>query len=322
MLNIHDLSKRYGDVVANDGVSFEVRPGRLVGFVGPNGAGKSTTMRSIFGLVIPDAGAITWQGEPVDAEHRTRFGYMPEQRGLYPKMPIGDQVAFFAELKRVERGQARARAEELLIALGLGDRMGEPLEKLSHGNQQRVQLAVSLANNPELLVLDEPFSGLDPVAVDTLQEVLVERVARGAGVLFSSHQLDLVERLCDEIIIISDGKVRASGTVHDVRAATGVRYVRVTVEHADVPLAQVLDGLDLVSVGPTEAIVLAESDADVADVLARARRAGTVTRLDYDLPSLTDRFASIVNGEDGAKAAGAQAPIEAGIEAESQGRTS
>ena len=294
MLRIEGLTKRYGPVVAVDDLSLRVDPGRMVGFVGPNGAGKSTTMRSIFGLVVPDAGSITWSGREVDRQLRTRFGYMPEQRGLYPKMPIAEQVAFFAELQQVERGRARASAEELLVALGLGDRLGDPLEKLSHGNQQRVQLAVSLANDPELLVLDEPFSGLDPVAVETLQLVLVERVAAGAGVLFSSHQLDLVERLCDEIVVIADGRVRASGTIGEVRAEAGVRYVEVEVEHPRMPLAEALVGLELARVEERSATVVVASDAELGAVVERARQAGTVTRLDYDLPSLTERFTDIV----------------------------
>ncbi|MEM9561908.1 MAG: ATP-binding cassette domain-containing protein [Actinomycetota bacterium] len=312
MLHIDRLTKRYGPVLAADEVSLRVRPGRMVGFVGPNGAGKSTTMRAIFGLVVPDSGTITWRGEPVDRDHRTRFGYMPEQRGLYPKMPIADQVAYFAELQRVERARARARATELLTSLGLGERLTEPLEKLSHGNQQRVQLAVSLANDPELLVLDEPFSGLDPVAVDTLQEVLTARVADGAGVLFSSHQLDLVERLCDEIVIIADGRVRAAGTVNDVRSADGVRHVLVRVDRPRIPLRQALAGLAVSRIDGDQATVVVASDREVADVLDRARRAGTVARLDFDLPTLTERFAAIVTapdpGDERAETAPATAP--------------
>ena len=298
MLSISGLSKRYGDIVATDGVSFDVPAGRLVGFVGPNGAGKSTTMRSIFGLVEPDAGSITWHGEPVERRHLAHFGYMPEQRGLYPKMAIAEQVAFFAELKGVDRRTARARAEELLDALGLGDRLDDPLEKLSHGNQQRVQLATSLANDPELLVLDEPFNGLDPVAVVTLQKVLNERVEAGAGVLFSSHQLDLVERLCDEIVIIIDGQIQASGTVRDVRAETGVRLVRLEVDRPIMPIADALVGLELVDSTTTTATVRVGSDAEIDDILGRARQAGAVSRLDYDMPTLEERFSALVTGND------------------------
>lgn len=302
MLAIEGLTKRYGDILAVDQVSLVVPPGRLVGFVGPNGAGKSTTMRSIFGLVEPDAGTIAWDGVPVDRDRLNRFGYLPEQRGLYPKMAIAEQVAFFAQLKGVARPEARRRAEALLVSLGLEDRLAQPLEKLSHGNQQRVQLAVSLANDPDLLVLDEPFSGLDPVAVHTLERVLRERVEAGAGVLFSSHQLELVERLCDEIVIIVAGRVRASGTVQAVRASSGHRRVRVEIEPTDTPIGDVLGGLDVVVASATTATIRVHSDAEAGDVLDRARRAGPVVRLDYDYPSLTDHFASMM-GQWGLEAA-------------------
>jgi ABC-2 type transport system ATP-binding protein len=292
MLRINDLSKRYGDLTAIDGVDLTVARGRIVGFVGPNGAGKSTTMRSIFGLVAPDRGTIVWDDQPVGPAAISRFGYMPEQRGLYPKMKVQEQIAFFAELKGVDRSTARSRAGEILDALGLADRAGDPLEKLSHGNQQRVQLAVSLVTEPDLLVLDEPFNGLDPVAVDTLQQVLRDRVARGAGVLFSSHQLDLVERICDELVIIVGGRVRAAGTVNDVRAASGRRQCTIEVDRPQMPLA---DAFDMpVRSSTTRSVVLdVPGDGGLEGLLATARTVGTVVRFDYDLPSLQDAFTAI-----------------------------
>ena len=292
MLRINDLSKRYGDLVAIDGVDLTVARGRIVGFVGPNGAGKSTTMRSIFGLVAPDRGTIAWDETPVGPTAISRFGYMPEQRGLYPKMKVQEQIAFFAELKGIDRSTARRRAGEILESLGLADRAGDPLEKLSHGNQQRVQLAVSLVTEPELLVLDEPFNGLDPVAVDTLQQVLRDRVARGAGVLFSSHQLDLVERICDELVIIVGGRVRAAGSVTDVRAGSGRRHCTIEVDRPQMPLA---DAFDLpVRSSTTRSVVLdVPGDEGLEGLLATARTVGDVVRFDYDLPSLQDAFTAI-----------------------------
>ena len=290
VLTISGLSKRYGDVVAVDDVALEVPRGRIVGFVGPNGAGKSTTMRSIFGLVRPDLGSIMWDGAPVDASTRERFGYMPEQRGLYPKMRIAEQVQFFAELKGSDRDAARSEANELLAALDLGDRLEDPLEKLSHGNQQRVQLAVSLVAEPELLVLDEPFNGLDPVAVTTLHEVVRDRVDRGAGVLFSSHQLDLVEQLCDELVVIVAGRVRAAGRVHDVRADSGPRRLAIAVDPPAAPLGPLLAPLaehgDVVvrRADDVSADIELASDEMLSAVLEAARPAGPLVRFDYDLP--------------------------------------
>ncbi len=294
MLKISGLSKRYGDVQAIEDVSLEVQPGRLVGFVGPNGAGKSTTMRSIFGLVEPDAGSITWNGEPIGNEQLRGFGYMPEQRGLYPKMKIAQQVAFFAELKQVDRHVARSRAEEILASLGLEDRLNDPLENLSHGNQQRVQLAVSLANDPEMMVLDEPFNGLDPIAVQTLRSALEDRVRAGSGVLFSSHQLDLVEKLCDEIVIIVGGRVRASGTPRSIRAASGHRTVEVEVERPEMPLRTALANFNLAEANTTFASVEVSDIDELSPLLDSAGAAGTVTRFDFDLPSLESCFSHIV----------------------------
>ncbi|MEL6985859.1 MAG: ATP-binding cassette domain-containing protein, partial [Actinomycetota bacterium] len=283
MLQITNLTKRYGDLLAVDGVSLSVPAGRIVGFVGPNGAGKSTTMRSIFGLVAPDDGQIMWHGRPIDADAVARIGYMPEQRGLYPKMKVGEQIAYFAELKGVDRRTARERTGKILADLNLADRIDDPLEKLSHGNQQRVQLAVSLVTEPELLILDEPFNGLDPVAVETLNQVLRERVSRGVGVLFSSHQLDLVERICDELVVIVGGRVRAAGTVASVRAASGTRLCTIEVDRPIVPLADVIQAPVLSST--TRSVVVEVTDeADLEGLLTRAKQAGTLSRFDYDLP--------------------------------------
>jgi ABC-type uncharacterized transport system ATPase subunit len=199
------LRRRFGEVVAVDGLSFSVPSGRLFGFVGRNGAGKTTTMRIICGLLAADDGTVTWRGEAIDARVRDRIGYMPEERGLYPKMRTRDQLEYFGVLRGLSHAQARAAATEWLGRLGLGDRAGSQVEHLSRGNQQRVQLAAALVHRPELLVLDEPFAGLDPIVCDLLTEVLREQAARGVPVLFSSHQLELVEHICESVAIIDRG---------------------------------------------------------------------------------------------------------------------
>ncbi|HKI93500.1 MAG TPA: ATP-binding cassette domain-containing protein, partial [Gaiellaceae bacterium] len=229
MLSIAGASKRFGSVVALDGASLEVPRGRIVGFLGPNGAGKTTAMRSIFGLVALDAGEVRWDDQPVDRTAQLHFGYMPEERGLYPKMPADVQLAYLAELHGVPRSDATAAARSWLERLGLSDREHTTVEKLSHGNQQRVQLAAALVHEPDLLVLDEPFSGLDPLAVESLGEILRAEAARGAAVLFSSHQLDLVEDLCELVVIVDHGRVVASGTVDEL-AASGARRLVVRLE--------------------------------------------------------------------------------------------
>ena len=217
MLELDGLTRRFGETVALRGLSFEVPEGSLYGFVGRNGAGKTTAMRIILGVLAADAGEVRWRGRPLDREARRRFGYMPEERGLYPKMRVLDQLVHLARLHGFGAAEARRSSEALLKRLGLAERAGDRTEALSLGNQQRVQLAAALVHDPELLVLDEPFSGLDPVGVDVLAAVLLERVRNGVAVLFSSHQLELVERLCDAVAIIEGGRLVASGPVAALR---------------------------------------------------------------------------------------------------------
>ena len=207
-------------------------------------------------------------------------------------MKVTDQIGFLAELTSVERSTARTRAAAILASLDLADRADDPLEKLSHGNQQRVQLAVSLATDPELLVLDEPFNGLDPMAVETLQHVLRERVSRGVGVLFSSHQLDLVERICDELVVIVDGRVRAAGTVAEVRGASGTKLCTIEVDRPLMPLVDAIDA-PVIAATTRSVTVTVTDDRDLDRLLAQAREAGSVARFDYDLPSLQDAFTAI-----------------------------
>ncbi|MGV9301729.1 ABC transporter ATP-binding protein, partial [Amycolatopsis sp. NPDC003676] len=224
MLEVAQLIRRFGDNVAVDEVSFTVPPGALTGFVGGNGAGKTTTMRMIMGVLAVHGGEVRWDGRAVTALDRRSFGYMPEERGLYPKQPVLDQLVYLARLRGLSAAEAKARAAELLGRFGLGDRSKDKLESLSLGNQQRVQIAAAVIAQPTALILDEPFSGLDPVAVDSMAELLREYAELGVPVLFSSHQLDLVERLCDQLVILAAGRVVGQGTVAALRATGAARY--------------------------------------------------------------------------------------------------
>jgi ABC-2 type transport system ATP-binding protein len=213
-LDLRGLHKRYEDVVALDGVSFTVAEGEMFGFVGPNGAGKTTTMRIILGVLAADAGEVLWRGAPIGDEERRRIGYMPEERGLYAKMRVRDHLVYIARLHGVGEAEAETAADRWLAALGLEERADDVVEALSLGNQQRVQLALALVHEPDLLVLDEPFSGLDPDGVEALSGALREEIARrGVPVIFSSHQLELVERLCDSVAIIAAGRIVERGAV-------------------------------------------------------------------------------------------------------------
>src|SRR5699024_10063830 len=214
--SVDSLTKRFGDHTVIEEVTFEVNPGEIFGFIGANGAGKTTTMRIVMGVLAQTDGTVTWRDEPMTREFRRRFGYMPEERGLYQKMKVGEQIEYFARMYGRPAAKARSDTEELIERLELTELRGRDLEALSLGNQQRVQLAVALVHRPELLVLDEPFSGLDPTGVDALADLLRERRDEGVPIIFSSHQLDLVERMIDSVGIIHDGKLMSTGRVDDI----------------------------------------------------------------------------------------------------------
>jgi ABC-2 type transport system ATP-binding protein len=224
MLSVAGLTRRFGDHLALDGVSFDVVPGRMTGFVGANGAGKTTTMRIILGVLAATSGEARWNDAPLTQEVRRDFGYLPEERGLYPKMKIRDQLVFFGRLHGLDSLRAAERTDKILGRLGLTERAGDTLETLSLGNQQRVQIAAALVHEPIALVLDEPFSGLDPLAVDAMVDLLREEVTSEVPVLFSSHQLELVERLCDDLVVLSRGKVVAAGPVPELGAGPTSTY--------------------------------------------------------------------------------------------------
>src|SRR6266545_7351132 len=238
------LSKRYGSVVALREASFDVRAGELFGFVGSNGAGKTTAMRIALGVLAADSGIVWWDGAPITMETRRHIGYMPEERGLYPKMKVGEQLIYLARLHGLPATAARRSVDEWTERLGVAGRLGDEVQKLSLGNQQRVQLAAALVHNPSILVLDEPFSGLDPVAVDVMSKVLLDKAAEGIPVVFSSHQLDLVERLCHRVGIIRSGQMVAVGTVDELRAGGAVHLV-IDAPHAGPDWADALPGVTL-----------------------------------------------------------------------------
>jgi ABC-2 type transport system ATP-binding protein len=294
VLELRELARRYGDVVALDGISFSVEKGQMFGFVGPNGAGKTTTMRIILGVLAADRGEVIFDGRPVDFETRRRFGYMPEERGLYPKMRVRDQLVYLARLHGLDAAAAARSADEWIDRLGLTERAGDRVEQLSLGNQQRVQLAAALVHGPQLLVLDEPFSGLDPVGVDVLSGVLGEYAAGGVPVVFSSHQLELVERLCEAVAIIKDGRLVASGGVEELRdrGARG-RLVRVAVD-SDADWVAGVPGAEVVDRGPRGTLVALNDGAGPDAVLDAARSAGTVTYFALERPTLTDLFREAV----------------------------
>ncbi len=291
MLEISQLSKTFGQVTALDGVSMVVEPGRITGFLGPNGAGKTTAMRSIFGLVAPSSGTITWRGAPVGAAERLRFGYMPEERGLYPKMRVAEQLAYFGRLSGMGSSAADEATSRWLAELGLADRSSAKLEELSHGNQQRVQLAAALVHDPDLAVLDEPFSGLDPLGVETMSAVLRRLASSGTAILFSSHQLDLVQDVCQDVVIIHNGRVVLSGEVDSLRFAAPYRHLDIEVDGEPWPGAE--GELSTIEANGRRHYVLRSTET-FDWVLAKARAEGEITRLVFDAPRLSDLFRDAV----------------------------
>jgi ABC-2 type transport system ATP-binding protein len=292
-LEIDRVSKRYGEIVALDDVSFDVRAGELFGLVGSNGAGKTTTMRIALGVLAADSGEVRFDGEPITHQTRTHIGYMPEERGLYPKMKVLDQLVYLAELHGLTANEAHQSAENWISRLGLKDRRTDEVQKLSLGNQQRVQLAAALVHDPSVLVLDEPFSGLDPLAVDVMSEVLREKAATGVPVIFSSHQLDLVERLCDRVGIIRSGRLVACGTIQGL-TSRATSHLVVTAPAAPPGWASNLPGVRIVSDQAGTVVLEIDAAADDQIVLATALSTGPVTEFSRRRRSLSDLFRDAV----------------------------
>lgn len=291
-LAVESLNKRFGDLVALRDMSFAVEPGEIFGFVGSNGAGKSTTMRIILGVLAADSGRVTFAGRDVDADVRRRIGYMPEERGLYPKMKVGEQLIYLARLHGLSNADARERTAYWTERLGIDSRIGDNVSDLSLGNQQRVQLAAALVFDPDVLVLDEPFSGLDPVAVDVMSDVLTEKAQQGVPVIFSSHQLDLVQRLCDTVGIIAKGEMRALGSVEELRRSGGV-HLEVEAPAAPPGWADGLPGVARTEYGATTVLAVVDGHDD-QQILRTALATGPVHRFATTTSELTELFREVV----------------------------
>ena len=294
MLELSRLSKRYGEVQALDDCSFRVERGRMLGFLGPNGAGKTTAMRSVFNLVRLDEGSVRWKGKPVGQSERSRFGYMPEQRGLYPKMKVGRQLTYLGRIHGMSTTEAEAAAERWLDELGLSDRIKDSLEKLSHGNQQRVQLAAALIHDPDLLVLDEPFIGLDPFGVETMGNVLRTRAAAGAAVVFSSHQLDMVEDLCQDVAIINRGRVVMAGEVRQLKEDSPYWVIEVEMKTRDTESLSRLDSVVSLDFDGYRHRIVVRKGGDLSDLVSRLDLGGNVRHFTFSAPSLSELFREAV----------------------------
>lgn len=290
VLSLDGLSRRFGSVTALDNLSFTVPSGQVMGFLGPNGAGKTTTMRAIFGLVDLDGGSVRWNGDTIGPLQRRRFGYMPEERGLYPSMPLAEQIEYLGRLHGMNQADAARATRTWLERLELADRVTSKVETLSHGNQQRAQLAAALVHEPDMLVLDEPLAGLDPTGIDAIGAVLVEQARAGRCVLFSSHQLDLVENLCESVTIIDHGRLLVTGTVDDL-TTQGARRLVVRVDgDREATWARALAGVTISEVDGGAARLVLDGDTDPEQVLDAARAAGRVSEFVVERRRLSEVF--------------------------------
>jgi len=291
MLTVDHIRKEFGKVRAVSDVSFEIPTGITFGLLGPNGAGKTTTMRMILGILTPDAGTITWNGKKVDGTMRRRFGYLPEERGLYGKMKVREQIAFFGRLHGMVEPEISKRANSWIERLEIGQYADRPCAELSKGNQQKVQVACAAVHEPEFLILDEPFSGLDPVNADMLLAVFNDLKAKGTTLVLSSHQMWQLEALCERFCIITAGENRASGTLADLRAAWATRVLRVA--PGDDAVRAVLDrvpGATFVTTDQDSVDYAVPSNTDFSAVLKAVVGAADIHRSAAIEPSLHDIY--------------------------------
>jgi ABC-2 type transport system ATP-binding protein len=294
MLSVSGLSHRFGDRQALDGVSFTVESGSITGLLGPNGAGKTTLIRVLLGIIVPDAGSVSWAEVAVDDTHRGSWGYMPQERGLYQQMTAGAQLVHFARLRGAGKATATQQARELLAEVGLADRWDDRTDRLSGGMQQRLQLAVALVHDPSVVILDEPYAGLDPIAADDLSTTLARRAEQGCTVVLSSHQLDLVQDQCESIVMIDHGRLVLEGRVAELRAGSSHRRLRLTINTVDRSWLAPFDGVRIVDDQADALRLDLGATTEPLAVLDAARAAATVSDFGLELPTLSELFLAAV----------------------------
>ena len=293
MLELVGLHRKYGETVALDGLTMSIPAGVVFGLLGPNGSGKTTSMRAVMGVTALDSGVINWNGRPLTREDRMSFGYMPEERALYTDMYVAEHLVYFSRLRGATKAEAESRAADWLEKLNLSERAGDKIDGLSQGNKQRVQVANTLVHEPPVMLLDEPFSGLDPVGIDFLASVLRERAEAGAIVVFSSHQLDVVEHLCSQVAIVHKGRLVSAGSTRDLTAPTG-RHLCLEVVGARRGWERRLKGATVLHNENGRLDLELQPGYAPTDVLDAARKAGEVTEFAQVRRKLSDVFLEAV----------------------------
>ena len=304
-LEVTHVNKSFGQYHVIQDLNFNVPKGSVFGFLGPNGAGKTTTMRMVLDIIKPDSGTVTWSGVGVSLDMAQHFGYLPEERGLYPKMNVADQMRFFARLKGLSSSKADQEIRYWVERFQIGDLVKKKANELSKGNQQKVQFILAILNRPELMILDEPFSGLDPVNVELLKKAFIDLAHDGKTILFSSHRMEHVEELCDSLCLIKKGKIIAQGSVNSVKRSTGRKIIRLSVAGSLSFLARWGIEPKIVE-APNEngqvRILNTEFDLpqglDPQDILREALNAGLVYQFEVGDPSLNEVFISLVGGDE------------------------
>ncbi len=294
-LAIERVTKRYGQFVAVDEFSLRVPRGQVLGFLGPNGAGKTTTIRMVMSIIHPDSGSISVLGHPRASEVKDRIGYLPEERGLYRKMTVREILEYIGQLKGLHGAALRERIDEGLERVGLGDWKRKKVEALSKGMQQKLQFVATILHRPELLILDEPFSGLDPLNTHLLEQLVEELRAAGTTVLFSTHQMNQAERLCDRIALINKGRLVIEGTVPEVRSRFAGRVLVIDAE-GDLSHLRVLPGVVSAQVTAGHARLELDEDVEPNAILQAALARASILRFEVQSPSLQEIFVKLVGG--------------------------
>ncbi|MBL7998439.1 MAG: ATP-binding cassette domain-containing protein [Candidatus Kapabacteria bacterium] len=295
ILQVHNAVKRFGDYTATDNISFSVRKGAIFGLLGPNGAGKTTLIRMITNILIPDSGEIRLFGEKVSAEQQNMIGYLPEERGLYKKMTVIDQIRYFGELKGLSARQATERGYQWLHRMGADGWEKKKIQELSKGMSQKVQFIATAVHNPPLLILDEPFSGFDPVNAELLISVIHELRNAGTTIILSTHVMEQVEKLCDDILLVNKGKVVLSGSVRDVKSQFGRDTVLIEFDGSDSFLDK-LTGVKIISRTSHRAELRVDDTSQIQKILEHAMKNVTIYKYEVVEPSLNEIFITVVGG--------------------------
>lgn len=295
-LLLQEVTKRFGDFTAVDQLNLSVSEGTMYGFLGANGAGKTTTFRMILGLLNATQGTISWHGQPISYATSPHIGYLPEERGLYPKMKVEDQLVFLAQLRGMSKQDAKRELTKWLERFEVPQYAKKRIEELSKGNQQKIQVIAALMHQPKLLILDEPFSGLDPVNVEMLKSAIIDFRNSGATIIFSSHRMDHVEELCEQLSIIHHGKQILNGTLREVKRSFGRQNVRIKSDY-DLTALQSIDGILHVHESIEGGVYQIEQEETAHKLLQAALQAGPVRHFEIEEPSLQDIFIAKVGKE-------------------------